>query len=98
MEAATNLLRMMMGKSVIFVSWVLLVVGNLSDFLLHGLGMKSETLKWCMKGISVSFFFFFLGWNLSTLGRFFLATIQPRDYCCWRHNSRHLLLMCGFKP
>jgi hypothetical protein len=59
LEAATNLLRMMMGKSVIFVSWVLLVGGNLSDFLLHGLGMKLETLKWCMKGRSVSFFFFF---------------------------------------
>jgi len=49
-----------MGKNVIFVSWVLLVGGNLSDFLLHGLDMKSETLKWCMEGISVSFFFFSL--------------------------------------
>jgi hypothetical protein len=58
LEAATNLQRMMMGKSVIFVSCVLLVEENLSDFLLHGLGMKSETLKWCMEGISVSFFFF----------------------------------------
>ncbi len=64
LEAATNLLRMMMGKSVIFVSWVLLVVGNLSDFLLHEV-RNSQMVH----GRNISeFFIFFLGWILSTLG------------------------------